>query len=190
MMFAAETRRTAPSTTPRRPGVLRNALHSGSVASIVSTVVLAYFGRQQRRSALAPVNAPSHWLWREESIRAREFTLRHTVTGYLVHHGSSVFWAALFERLLRDHPLDRPHRLPHCAATAMTVAALAAGVDLKLTPQRFTPGFERHLSGGALAVMYGAFGVALFAAYALRKRVTELERPPAPNPPGPAHPRR
>jgi hypothetical protein len=169
-----------------RPGVRRlalAALYSGSVASIVSMAVLAYFGRRQQRSALAPANAPSHWIWRDEALHERGFTLRHTVPGYLIHHGSSIFWAVFFERLL----LDPPHHPARAGGVAMAVAALAAAVDLKLTPRRFTPGFEHHLSGGALATMYAAFGAALFAVHALRGRVSGWERQPVPNPPEPAH---
>ncbi|WP_198297628.1 hypothetical protein [Bordetella genomosp. 9] len=157
-------------------------LWSGSVASLASAAVLAWCGRRERGAPAQPVNAPSHWLWREEALRQRGFTLRHTVSGYLIHHGSSMLWAACYERLM----FDRAHRAPRAAALALTVAGVAAAVDLKLTPQRFTPGFEKHLSAGALAAMYGVFGLALFGAHAVRRRLTDPARPPAPNPPAPA----
>jgi hypothetical protein len=144
----------------------RAALWSGSVGSLVTAAVLAYWGRRERGAAVQPVNAPSHWLWRGEALAQRGFTLRHTIPGYLIHHGSSVFWAVFFEHLL----LDRPPNAARAAAAGLGVAAVAAGVDLKLTPQRLTPGFERHLSGKALTVMYAAFGVALFAAHQVARR--------------------
>jgi hypothetical protein len=175
--------RARDAARPDLKRLARAALHSGSVASVVSMAVLAYFGRRQRRSALAPANAPSHWIWRDEALRERGFTLRHTVTGYLIHHGSSVFWAVFFERLL----LDRPHRPVRSGGVALAVAAMAAAVDLKLTPQRFTPGFEHHLSAGALTTMYSAFGAALYAVHALRGRVSGSARPPGPSRPGLVH---
>ncbi|CAM3627040.1 DUF2938 domain-containing protein [Bordetella sputigena] len=158
----------------RAGAVASAALWSGGVASLATMAVLAYSGHRQRGSALAPVNAPSHWLWRDESLRQPGFTLRHTVPGYLIHHASSVFWAAFFEHLL----FDRPHYAPRTAALALTVAAVAAGVDLKLTPKRLTPGFERQLQPLALTVMYGAFGLALYAVHAWRRRRGERAREP------------
>ncbi|CAM3567546.1 hypothetical protein [Bordetella flabilis] len=167
----------------RGKGLARLAWYSGGVASVVSMAVLAYFGHREIRSALATANAPSHWIWRDEALRARGFTLRHTVAGYVIHHASSILWASVFERLLRDPP----HHPARAGGIALAVAALAATVDLKLTPQRFTPGFEHHLSAGALAVMYGAFGAALFGVHALRGRVSGWARQPAPTPQGPVH---
>ncbi|AOB31306.1 hypothetical protein AKI39_12320 [Bordetella sp. H567] len=149
--------------TDRLNALARAAAWSGSVASAASMAVLAYFGRRERKG-MAPMNAPSHWLWREESLRERGFTVRHTVAGYLIHHGSSVFWAVPFEYLL----LEGPHRPRRIAVLGLTLAAVAAGVDLKLTPKRLTPGFERHLDGSSLAIVYGVFGLALGAAHALR----------------------
>jgi hypothetical protein len=158
--------RMSTNGSGRAIAVASAALWSGSVASVATMALLAYSGHRQRGSAWAPVNAPSHWLWRDEALRQPGFTVRHTVPGYLIHHASSVFWAAFFEHLL----LDRPHFAPRTAAVAATVAAVAAGVDLKLTPKRLTPGFERQLRPRALTVMYGAFGLALYAAHALRRR--------------------
>jgi hypothetical protein len=148
--------------------LLRAASWSGSIASLVSMALLAYRGHRERSGALMPVNAPSHWLWRDESLRQRGFTLRHTAVGYLIHHASSVLWATFFERLL----LRRPHEPKRVAALALTTAALAAGVDLKLTPNRFTPGFERQLSRKSLVWMYGAFAVGLFGAHVLRHQAS------------------
>lgn len=53
--------------------------------------------------------------------------------------------------------------------TAALIAAVANLADFKLTPKRFTPGFERHLSRSSLAVVYGAFGLGLAAAAGWRE---------------------
>jgi hypothetical protein len=147
--------------------VVLAALWSGSVASLATVAVLAWYGRSERAAAVQPVNAPSHWIWRDEALHQRRASLRHTLPGYLIHHASSVFWAVFFERLL----LDRPHIPSRAAVLAAGVAGVAAGVDLKLTPQRLTPGFDRQLSARALTVLYATFGVALFAAHAVRRRL-------------------
>lgn len=46
-------------------------------------------------------------------------------------------------------------------ATAAVVAAGACLVDLRCTPQRLTPGFERRLTPSSLFLVYSAFGLGL-----------------------------
>lgn len=46
-------------------------------------------------------------------------------------------------------------------ATAAVVAAGACLVDLRCTPQRLTPGFERRLTPSSLFLVYTAFGLGL-----------------------------
>ena len=46
-------------------------------------------------------------------------------------------------------------------AAAVGVAAGACLVDLRCTPRRLTPGFERRLRPSSLAVVYGAFALGL-----------------------------
>ena len=74
---------------------LKEGLVSGSLASLLSTAVLAAAGQRQAGSAAAPVNAVSHWLWGDESLREDHADLRHTLTGYITHHLAAVFWATL-----------------------------------------------------------------------------------------------
>jgi hypothetical protein len=137
----------------------RRGLVGGVTSSLLSTVALALLGRRQAGSAYAPTNAVSHWIYGEEALREDTPTLRHTVPGYLIHHGSATFWSVLFERMC-GHLLDRKE-----TATTLGVATAASAVacfaDYQLTPKRFQPGYEQHLSRPALAVVYGAFGVGL-----------------------------
>jgi hypothetical protein len=54
---------------------------------------------------------------------------------------------------------------------AAATSAAACFVDFRLTPHRFTPGYEHRLSDSALAAVYAAFAVGLAAgAMALRDR--------------------
>lgn len=55
------------------------------------------------------------------------------------------------------------------AGTAALIAAVANLADFKLTPKRFAPGFERHLSRSSLAIVYSAFGLGLAAAAGWRE---------------------
>jgi hypothetical protein len=147
---------------------LRTGLIAGAVASVVSTLALALAGRRQARSAVAPTNAISHWLWRGEALAVDRPTLRHTVVGYAIHHLSSTFWAVLYAWLHGNR--HDAQTVPKALAGATAAAALACFVDYKATPKRLTPGFEHRLSSGAMALVYGAFAVGLAAGCLMANR--------------------
>ena len=146
----------------------RRGLAGGAASSVLSTVALAALGKGEAASAYAPTIAISHWIWGEEAVRHAEPTLRHTLTGYLIHHSCATFWAVIFERSC-GRLLDR--RQPAITLGAGTAAAaVACFVDYQLTPRRLRPGYEEHLSRPALAVVYGAFGLGLALGAMLSRR--------------------
>jgi len=148
---------------------LQRGLIGGAASSIVSTAALALLGRSEAGSAYAPTNAVSHWIWGDEAAEHDGFSLKYTITGYLIHHASATFWAVLFEKLAGEK-LDRKDLRVTMAASAAT-SALACFADYKLTPQRLQPGYEKRLSKKSLAGVYAAFAVGLaLGAVALRKR--------------------
>ncbi|MGZ9032423.1 MAG: hypothetical protein ACXW2G_13690 [Burkholderiaceae bacterium] len=137
---------------------LQRAAVSGTVASVLSTLTLAALGWRESDAALGPINAVSHWYWGRKAMRQDDASLRYTVPGYLTHHGASIFWAVIFERLFAR----RARRDPATAlATGATVATLAATVDYTITPKRLTPGYEARLSIPSLVIVYAAFGAGL-----------------------------
>lgn len=139
--------------------ILGRAFLSGSSASVVSTIALACAGHFDARSPYAPTNAISHWFWGDRALHVDRPAPRYTAVGYVIHHATSVFWAAFYEVWVERSPRRQQ---PLAVVTAgLAVAALACFVDLKCTPQRLTPGFERRLSGGPLAAVYIAFGLGL-----------------------------
>jgi hypothetical protein len=82
--------------------------------------------------------------------------MRHTLTGYAVHHVCSYGWAVLHERWRAGD--ERPQAN---IAKAAATAALASFVDYQLTPKRLRPGFETQLSKPSLLAVYTAFAVGL-----------------------------
>lgn len=140
----------------------------GQLAGAVSTVVLLWRGWAEARAPLGAVNAPSHWVWGREALRRNRADGRHTVLGLLIHQASSLFWALAYRALMRGWGAPTPAR---AVGGALAVGAMAAVVDLKLVPQRLTPGFERRLSGRSLMLVYLAFaaGLALGGASARRR---------------------
>lgn len=135
---------------------LRDAVVTGTTASLTSTAALAVCGEVETGRPLAPTNAISHWYWGDRAARATRFSWRHTVLGYVTHHGASIFWALVYEKLFGAR---RTHQSPAGAlADAAAVAALACFVDYRLTPHRLQPGFEQRLSRRSLFAVYASFG--------------------------------
>jgi len=148
-------------------GCLRRGAVGGTVASVLSTLVLARLGKRDSGSAVTPVNAVSHWLWGDEAARHERVSGKYTMTGYAIHHASSIFWAVLFEAAFA-RLLARRRVAPTLGAAAATTA-LACYVDYRITPQRLNPGFEQRLGRASIALVYAAFGLGLAAgALALR----------------------
>lgn len=156
-----------PPARSRVRQAARQAVISGTAASLASTAALVACGSRQCDSAFAPVNAISHWLWKDESIGQNSPTWRHTATGYGIHHAMSILWAAHYEALMMR--VGR-RRAALGLVGGLGVAALACFVDLKCTPRRLTPGFERRLPPRSLALMYVAFGIGLALAKPPRRR--------------------
>jgi hypothetical protein len=138
---------------------LREGLIAGSVASALSVAALLVAGQKEPQRPAAPVNAISHWIWGDHALRQDEPTLRHTASGYLIHHVASVFWAVLHARAWGERP-EAKRPLPALAGAVVT-SGLACFVDFQMTPKRLTPGFEHRLSRPALAGVYACFAIGL-----------------------------
>lgn len=136
---------------------LRDALLSGSIASVLSTLMLSVRGQQEVATPYAPTNATSQWIYGEQAAYHDGPSLQHTVTGYAIHHASSIFWAIFYERWFGERA-EHGDIVP-AFADGMTVAALACFTDYNLTPRRLRPGFEKRLSMRSLWLAYASVGV-------------------------------
>jgi hypothetical protein len=144
----------------------RDALASGSTASIASAIVLSICSAIEEHAPAGALNGPSQWLWGEAEAFTRRATLKHTAIGYLIHHASSLFWALLHERAFCGAPRSAAR---HCIEAAATTAA-AYVVDYSLTPRRLRPGFRKHLGPVSMFAVYAAFAAGLAAAAIVRNR--------------------
>lgn len=140
---------------------LRESLVSGTLAGLLSAAVLLVTGKRETGSAVAPVNAESHWLWGDESLTEDRPTLRHTLTGIVTHQLSTVFWAAVYALVRGDRKAVRS--VPEALIGGIATSAAAAVIDYTLVPKRFTPGFENRLSTGSMVAVFAAIagGIAL-----------------------------
>lgn len=145
--------------------LLQRAIASGTLANVTSTVALVILGWLENRRPLTPLNGPSQWIWGRSASHRRKNDLRHTLVGFVIHTGCSYLWSLVDASLQSGKP-----RATHDALRSLGVAALANIVDYRLTPKRFQPGFQHHLSRRSLAVVYGAFALGLYLAARLRKQ--------------------
>jgi hypothetical protein len=138
----------------------KQAMHdgavSGSIASLLSTAVLAVQGQRETGSPFAPTNAISHWIWGDHAAAHDEANKRHTLIGYGIHHAASTLWAVCYEKWFGD--LMQKKNIIPAAAGAMAVSGLACFVDYQMTPRRLRPGYEMRLSRSSLFWVYGAVG--------------------------------
>ena len=138
----------------------KDAVATGTAASVFSSAVLAAASKVEAGHAPAAVNSTSHWLWGDDEARTNQLSLRHTGVGFATHHASAYFWAVLHERLVGEWA-DRS--VPNAVVAGLGTAAVACTIDYTVTPHRFTPGFELRLSRPAMAAGYLAFGLGIAA---------------------------
>jgi hypothetical protein len=161
-----------PGTEPRKPDALEDALVSGSNASALSAVALSACSKIEEDSAAGALNGPSQWVWGEREAYTRRATLKHTVVGYAIHHATSILWAAFYEQCFgrsRGRELEASSTARVVAEAAVT-ASIAYFVDYHVTPQRFRPGFKKHLGSCSIFVSYAAFAAGLALTTLLRRQ--------------------
>ena len=147
---------------------LRDAIPSGSTASILSTIALAGRGERESDSPEAPVNAISHWVWGDRAKLHEEPSKEHTLLGYAIHHASATFWAVFYEKWFGERAERGDFR--SALAGAAAVSALACFVDYRVAPYRLQPGYEAHLSRPSLFLVYASFGAGLLMHSMARRR--------------------
>jgi hypothetical protein len=138
---------------------LREGAITGTVAGVSSAALVAAMGQRQSGSAVAPLNAVSHWLFGDESLHADELSLRHTLTGFVTNHLAAIFWAMLYSRAYGHR--DEAKHLPQAVAGGIATSAVAYVVDYHVVPKRLTPGYEHRISSGALLATYGSLAAGL-----------------------------
>jgi hypothetical protein len=145
------------------------ALVSGTIAALATASAAAFAGRRETGSYAAPLNATSHILWGETAAVRNRATLKYTGTGLLLTHAAAVFWAMLYEKLFGRSAAAPPSPVAALAGAAL-VSAGAYLTDYHLVPQRLTPGYERRVSGRALAGIFAALAIGLAARDLFRAR--------------------
>jgi hypothetical protein len=128
----------------------------GSTASALSTLALMAMGAITKRRPFAAVNGPSRWVHGRHASYYTGADVRHTLLGHVIHHASSLLWAAVYD----FDPVRR--YLPNRGVRATAITAMAAFADYACVPRRLRPGFEAHLSPLSIAGVYVIFGGGLW----------------------------
>ena len=148
--------------------VLARSIVTSTVASAATATALMLLGRHERRGALTPLNASSHWLYGDHVGRRRRADLTHTGVGVGTHHLATMFWSLLLESALGP----KKRTLGELAVAAALTSASAAAFDYLVVPRRLSPGWElaltRNAMTGAFAAM--ALGLAVGAAAARTRK--------------------
>lgn len=167
------------------PSLAGRAVISGTIGGLAAAAAASLAGKREDGSYAGPLNATSHIIWGDEAARQDEPSLKYTLTGFLLNHASAIFWALFYEKLLGKgekrqswhHPKnwnqgargDRTTAAPTEDAILKPIldsAAVTAGaylIDYHLIPRRFTPGFEKRLSGKSMAAVFVALAAGLAA---------------------------
>ena len=154
-------------TTQFLVNTAQRAIKDGLLAAALSGGSMAVRGKADTGSAVAPVNAPSQWVHGQEAVHREDVSASHTLLGAAIHTASAMLWAGLYETL----QARRERRTVSGALVdAAGVAALAAVVDLKLVPERLTPGFQHRMSKESLWMVYGSFALGLALGGLQRRR--------------------
>lgn len=155
--------------------LLGRSMISGTVSGIAASVAAALAGRRETGSYAAPINATSHIAWGDEAARHDNASAKYTLTGFLLNHAAAVMWAAVYEKWVAPRVSRWLADTPQAALLAPVVSAavVTAGAyvtDYYLVPKRFTPGYEKRLSGRSMALIYGALALGLAAGTTLQDR--------------------
>lgn len=145
--------------------VALRALTSGTVAGIATAATAAAAGKREDDSYAAPINATSHILWGDQAAAQDAASVKYTLTGFLLNHASAVFWAMFYEKLFgrRRRVLGAKDSLVKPLLGAAVVSAGAYVTDYYLVPKRFTPGYEKRLSGPSMTAVYAMLALGLVA---------------------------
>lgn len=144
---------------------LVDCLISGLAGGVVSHMAVAALSRVETGHADRAMHPVSHIAWDDAPQSHQGRTAHNWAIGAALHHGACFFWATFFEGLFGK----RAERSTAAALTGgATIAAAAYVTDYHVVPDRFTPGFEAHLSNRSLFAVYVALAVGLAAGARLR----------------------
>jgi hypothetical protein len=142
-----------------------NCLISGAAGGVVSHLVASFCSQRENRRSELPMHAVSHIAWGDSPESHRGRKTHNYLLGTALHHGACFFWSPFFEALFGR----RAEKSTSAAlAGGAAIATAAYNTDYHVVPERFSPGFEAHLSDRAFFLVYAGLAVGLAAGARLR----------------------
>ncbi len=142
----------------------RDTLISGApkaaLAGTVGAASVMLAGQMEDSDAISPLNAIAHIAFGDEAFDKRELSLKYTGTALLLNNVSIAGWAYMHEWLFAR--ARRRGKYGVCALGAVGMSLFAYVVDYHVAPERYKPGFERHLQPKSLLFIYICLAAALF----------------------------
>lgn len=150
-------------------------LATGTLSALTASLAATLAGKREAHSYAAPINATSHIIWGDEAARHSGTSLKYTGTGFLLNHGAALMWTAIHQNWVNPIITRWFARRPELAPLApiVSAAAVSAGAyltDYHLIPKRFTPGWEKRISGSSVALVFGALALGMAAGTMLQRR--------------------
>ena len=163
MATGMEKRRLLPLHRSMKPTTWSEALSkatwSGLIAAATTSVCVAWRGKRDSGSALAPINATSHIAWGPSAAKVEIVDAKHTLLGAAFNVGACVFWATFYERWFGRLAESGDVRTALIGSAAITSAAYIT--DYHVVPRRLTPGWEYRISPRSLATVYTVLALSL-----------------------------
>ena len=151
-------------------GLIERSLMSGTVAGIATSAAAALAGKREQASYSAPVNATSHIIWGDKAALQDTPSLKYTATGVLLNHSAAIMWAAVYEKWFAPNAAQRTASPLQPLIGTVVVAAGAYITDYYLVPKRFTPGYEKRVSGKSMVAIYAALALGMAARALVERR--------------------
>jgi hypothetical protein len=139
--------------------LIYNTVETGFVATIGTTLMTAACGQAENGKAAAPINAISHIAWGDEAARQDDLSMKYTATGLGLNAAAMGAWAGIYEAAF-GKLIDKQDVVGTLLGGA-AVSAAAYVIDYYVVPKRFTPGFEKRLSGRSMFAIYTALALSL-----------------------------
>jgi hypothetical protein len=137
--------------------VLLDGLKTGLALAAATTAAIMVFGKRDRGSPWAAINAVTHLVDGDRRLFPRAFSPRDSSLGLALNSAAMVTWGVLYEGVLALTGARSN------LATASLATAAIWTIDYHLLPPRLSPGIERMLGLGSILGTYAVMG-ATFAA--------------------------
>ena len=141
---------------------LLDGLKTGLALAATTTAAIMLFGKREKGSPWAAVNAVTHLVDGNGRLFPRSFSPRDSMIGVALNSAAMIAWGVLYEGAL-----TATGARSNLATAGLATAAIWT-IDYHVLPPRFSPGIERVLGLGSMLGTYAVLGATLAASRSWR----------------------